>query len=204
VFKITNNSLVIISSFLFIILQILLHFLRPEIDFFSGFISFYGVGKYDFVFNTSLAFLILTELLLAQKVGLFSDIKKNFKYIKYFLYLSSFSTFLVIVFPTDTTEQTWSGFVHGIAAYISFISSGFYLTLLSLNQGFKKVTILRINLLNTFLYIFCLAGFSFISPDFKGLVERLLILFLAIGLGLNAVIVEGGVEEEITNLPADL
>jgi len=176
--------------FTFAFLQILLHFLDPSVGFKTEFVSNFALGQFGFLFFLSLTFLSIAKLFLSWLVGLSATQKRLSKWIQTFIILSALFNFLIAVFETDAgPNSTLTGTLHLIFAYTSFIATAVFLFLFTAFQPQKQTTIFVAKLTIASLYFLTLASFPFVAGELKPIIERALIFFLSLGIGLNIILV---------------
>ena len=162
---------------LFTLMQISLHYLRPDVGVFSGFISEYGVGEFSWFFVISLVFLALSKFILIRLL----PAEKFLLPAKLFLIISAGCTLLVGVFPTDIgAERTLTGSLHLLSAYGSFGATAVYL--LALATALRNNRISWTNWLVFGFNIACIGAFFLVPTEFKGLAERVLLASVVTGL----------------------
>jgi alpha-beta hydrolase superfamily lysophospholipase len=162
---------------LFIILEILLHFLRTDLSPKTHFLSEYAVGDYAWIQTT--VFFVLGIAGLCLIAGLFAHIKASTLSFVTFLFWCV-GVFLIAIFPTDLPEAipTKTGNIHVFAAQFAFINLGATMILLGFNfrqnEHWQKIS--RISWLfgiSSFLILMALV----LSPILiKGFIQRTLFL----------------------------
>jgi hypothetical membrane protein len=172
--KFTGFSLLI----LYVILLTSLHFLRPDINLISGFVSDYGNGQFSLIFTLSIFCLGISKLILAKLL----EFKGQFNTAKLALIISAIATIGVGIFPTDDIGgvTTTIGILHTISAITTFSFTAIYFILFAIYFRNKSENIWRwiitaVNLIS-FVYL------ALAPTEFKGLGERIYLVFIAAGL----------------------
>jgi hypothetical protein len=176
------------ASFLF--LTVLLHFLRPDYDPLSRFVSEYAVGKYSLLMVLGFEVLGFGSLALTAALTLdsASSSQKHSRSGIIGLGVWSISVVVVGLVPTNLKNEpfTTSAIIHGVAsmlAFISLISAAFLLA-----NGFKHSrkwsTFYHPALWLARLMLLTLLAFFASPSEFKGLSERGLVLTLIVWLSL--------------------
>ncbi len=163
---------------LFLVIVCSLHFLRPDKNPLTCFVSEYAVGNYSWMLTTSYyvlatsAALILTGLLLNINTSNPSIIT---------LGLFSFGLTLAAIFPTDVpvVPPTPTGLIHAIAALIALVSLA--ITMIAWGFVFKRndnwktfaTTSIFFGVMSLVLFIV-----HFVSPlPIRGLTQRILLVW---------------------------
>jgi alpha-beta hydrolase superfamily lysophospholipase len=163
---------------LFIVLVMLLHFIRADISPQTHFVSEYAVGDYAWIQTT--AFFVLGIAGLCLMAGLFAHIKASILSFITFLFWC-IGVFLIAIFPTDLSEAipTKVGDIHVFAAQFAFINLGATMILLGFNfkQNDKWQKISSVSWffgITSFLILMALV----LSPiPIKGFIQRTLFLW---------------------------
>ncbi len=170
-------ALISFSGFvLFLAIVFTLHFLRPDKNLLTCFVSEYAVGSYSWLMTiafltlSSAAALLLTGLLLTIIASITSSIT---------LGIFSFGILLASIFPTDVpvVPPTPTGLIHALAALfalislsISMIAWGFVFKKNENWKGFAKPSMI-FGAISLVLFIA-----HFVSPGpLKGLTQRILL-----------------------------
>ena len=129
-------ALISISGFiLFLVIVFTLHFLRPDKNMLTCYISEYAVGNYSWLLKISYYVLATSTALMLTGLLLNIDASKTSIIT---LGIFSFGILLASIFPTDVPvlPPTSIGLIHGIAALIALISLG--ITMIAWGFVFKK------------------------------------------------------------------
>ena len=123
------------SLMLFVVIVILLHFLRPDKNMLSCFVSEYAVGNYGWLMTIAFYALAFAAALVLR--GLLLNTKPS-KTSKITLGIFCVGILLVAIFPTDVPVEPPSprGLVHGFAALIALVSLG--ISMIAWGVVFKK------------------------------------------------------------------
>jgi hypothetical protein len=120
---------------LFLVIVFILHFLRPDKNMLTCFVSEYGVGEYSWMMKTAGYSLTIATTLLLK--GLLEKIKASKKSI---ISLGIFCVgfLLLTIFPTDVpvVPPTPHGLVHALAALIALICVA--ISMFTWGADFKK------------------------------------------------------------------
>ena len=122
----SRKTTAIISLFgflLFLIIVIFLHFLRPDKNMFSCFVSEYAVGNYSWLMTISFYVLAISSAILLG--GLTNQVRSS-KTPVITLSIFSLGILLAGIFPTDLpgNTPTTGGLIHGFAALIGLLNLG--------------------------------------------------------------------------------
>lgn len=120
---------------LFAVIVCLLHFLRPDKNMLSCFVSEYAVGDYGLLMTIAFYALTFAATLLLR--GLLLNTKSS-KTSKITLIIFCVGMLLVAIFPTDIPGElpTDRGLIHGFAALIALTGLGF--SMIAWGVVFKK------------------------------------------------------------------
>lgn len=123
------------SLMLFVAIVFLLHFLRPDKNMLSCFVSEYAVGNYGWLMTIAFYALAFAAALVLR--GLLLNTKPS-KTSKITLGIFCVGILLVAIFPTDVPVEPPSprGLVHGFAALIALVSLG--ISMIAWGVVFKK------------------------------------------------------------------
>jgi hypothetical protein len=172
------NALISISGLiLFLIIVMCLHFLRPDKNMLSCFVSEYAVGKNSWLMTIAFYALSLASTLLL--FGLSLQVNSSF-ICKITLGLFSIGILFAGVFPTDVPgfAQTTAGFIHGFAALIALLSLGISIIAWGIsfknNHEFKKFA--RPSVLWGLTSLILLIIFIGSPIGLRGLTQRLLLV----------------------------
>jgi alpha-beta hydrolase superfamily lysophospholipase len=163
---------------LFIILVVLQHFLRTDLDMRTHFISEYAVGYYGWI--QTLAFFILAIAGLCLMAGLFANLKASIISVVT-LSFWCIGVLLIAFFPADLPEviPTRTGNIHVFAAQFAFINLA--ATMIFLGFNFKQNNNWKaLSPLSWFygtMSILILIALVLMPISFKGLIQRTLFLW---------------------------
>jgi alpha-beta hydrolase superfamily lysophospholipase len=163
---------------LFIILVVLLHFLRTDLYPQTHFVSEYAIGNYGWIQTLAFSALGIAGLFLI--IGLFSNIKASILSFVTFSFWC-IGVFLIAIFPTDLPDAlpTRTGNIHVFAAQFAFINLGITMTLLGFNfkQNDHWQTISSLSWFFGTMSIIILTALVLTPISLKGLIQRTLILW---------------------------
>lgn len=169
----------ICSLVLFVVIIISLHFLRPDKNMLSCFLSEYAVGNYGLLMTIAFYALAFAAALLFR--GLLLNAKSS-KTSNITLSIFCVGILLAGIFPTDipgVPPPTLHGLIHALAGLFSFMSLG--ISMLAWGFVFKKnenwksfaKPSIFFGVISLLLFIV-----HFVSPiPLKGLTQRILLLF---------------------------
>ena len=163
---------------IFFVIVLLMHFLRPDLYFFSSFVSEYAVGNYGWLMT--IGFLSLATSALLLETGLLLSIKASKTSI---ITLSIFciGSFLFTIFPTDipVDKRTPRGLIHGFSALLALLNLGITMIawgfVFKKNQHWKSLSKLCcfFGVISLVLFILFLAT----PVPFRGFSERILLIW---------------------------
>ncbi len=172
----TTALISFLGFMLFFAIVFTLHFLRPDKNLLTCFVSEYAVGNYSWLMTiaffalASAAALLLTGLLLTIKTSKTSNIT---------LGIFSFGILLAAIFPTDVpvAPPSPTGLIHALAALFALISLGISMIawgfVFKKNENWKSFAKPSIyyGIISLLLFII-----HFVSPGpIKGLTQRILL-----------------------------
>lgn len=178
--KKTKNLAVISQAgfILFLTIVSVLHFLRPDKNMLSSFVSEYAVGNYNWVMTAG--FYLLTMASAALLVGLLLGIKASKKGMVTFG-IFCIGSILIAIFPTDVPviPPTFHGLIHGFAALIALIDLPIAMIFLGYvfkeNENWKSLAKPSLFFGLTSLVLFII---FFACPNtLKGIAERILLIW---------------------------
>lgn len=119
----------------FIIITIVLHFLRTDKNIFTSFVSEYAVGNYGWLMT--IAFYCITTGATLLLIGLIKDTKATQKSI-FLMGIFCIGFLLLSIFRTDVPVRTLSphGLIHALAAIASLLSLG--ISMITWSAVFKR------------------------------------------------------------------
>lgn len=184
-------TIAVVGIAYFLIAVIALHFLRPDYDPVSRWVSEYAVGSYGFLMTS--AFFGLSLGSLALVIGLYQGVSRSGRSWIGLLLLGIWGVGILIagIFPGDLrgAPETISGNIHDLASLLSFFS--LIAATILLSRRFKQderwrpfhrsAFILSLVILATFIGFFLTAG-----TEFVGLSQRIFIVTFLIWLLLTA------------------
>ncbi|HQR94856.1 MAG TPA: DUF998 domain-containing protein [Sediminibacterium sp.] len=174
-----TKSLAIISFcglLLFVIIVFALHFLRPDKNLLSCFVSEYAVGNYSWLMTiafydlTIASALLLSELMIKVKSSKTSKIS---------LSIFCLGILLTGIYPTDLAgnKPTTGGLIHGLAALIALLNLG--ISMIAWGISFKKNHVLKNLAMPSLIWgaisLMLLIIFIASPIGFRGLTQRLLL-----------------------------
>jgi alpha-beta hydrolase superfamily lysophospholipase len=163
---------------LFIILVVLLHFLRTDLFPQTHFINEYAVGDYAWIQTT--AFFALDIAGLCLIIGLFSNIKASILSFVTFSFWC-IGVFLIAIFPTYLPEAipTRTGNIHVFAAQFAFINLGITMILLGFNfkQNDNWQTLSPLSWFFGIMSVLILMALVLTPISLKGLIQRTLFMW---------------------------
>ncbi len=172
---------------IFVVLVVLLHVLRPQLNPLSHAISEYAIGPYGFLMTLAFIMRGLGELFLV--VGLALGITRSSRSWTglVLLTLSTLCTFLVAIFPGNPQDMTVL-LIHSVSALFGFSSLAIAALVWSLRL--RKDTLwyssTRVSLILALLMLLSLLFFIGVvvgpSSSFQGLAERVLEIFIVLWL----------------------
>ncbi|OYU53806.1 MAG: hypothetical protein CFE25_17065 [Chitinophagaceae bacterium BSSC1] len=172
------NALISISGLiLFFIIVMCLHFLRPDKNMLSCFVSEYAVGNYSWLMTIAFYALSLASTLLL--FGLSLQVTSSL-ICKITLGFFSIGILMAGVFPTDVPgfPQTTAGLIHGFAALIALLSLAISMIVWGIsfknNHEFKKFA--RPSVLWGLTSLILLIIFIGSPIGLRGLTQRLLLV----------------------------
>jgi alpha-beta hydrolase superfamily lysophospholipase len=163
---------------LFIILVVLLHFLRMDLYLQRAFISEYAVG--DFGWIQTMAFFVLGISGFFLIAALYTNIKTSIISVVAFSFWC-IGVFLIAIYPTDLAEAipTKTGSIHVFAAQFAFINLGATMILWGFNfrknKHWEKMAI--VSWLFGTVSLLILIALVFSPVSLKGLVQRILFMW---------------------------
>lgn len=174
-----TKSLAIISFcgfLLFVIIVFALHFLRPDKNLFSCFVSEYAVGNYSWLMTIAFYDLTIASTLLLSELMIKVKSSKTSK-----ITLSFFCSGILLggIYPTDLpgNEPSKGGLIHGLSALIALLNIG--ISIITWGISFKKDHVLKKLAIPSFIWgtISLMLLIIFISSPigFRGLTQRLLL-----------------------------
>jgi len=155
-----------------------LHFLRPDKNMLSYFVSQYAVDNYSWLLTTSYFVLAIAAALMLTGLLLNIDTSKTSKLM---LGMFCFGMVLAAIFPTDVpvTSPTPIGLIHALAALTALISLG--ISMIAWGFVFRKNNNLKsLATPSIFFGVLSLVLFivHFVSPvSIKGLTQRILLVW---------------------------
>ena len=164
------------GNLLFLIVIVLLNFLRPDKNPLTCFVSEYGIGDYGWLMTTE--FFSFATAAVALFSGLLMTIQASKTNIITFSIFCG-GAFLFSIFTTDLPEDrpTPYGLIHGFSALLALISLG--ISMIAWAQAFKKRKGgEKMAMLSRFFRLISLALFIvfFLSPHYlRGFTERILL-----------------------------
>lgn len=168
----------LLGFILFLFIMLSLHFLRPDKNMLTCFVSEYAVGNYSWLLTTSYDVLAASATLLLIGLVLNNDSSKSSIIT---LGLFCIGILLASVFPTDVpvVHPTKTGIIHCIAALIGLISLGISMiiwgSVFKNNENWKSFAKLSIYFGAISLVLFII---HFVSPiPIKGLTQRILLVW---------------------------
>lgn len=176
-----NTKFTVFLVLLFWILLLALQFLRPDVDFYSDFISNFGVGNFSQIFSLAVLSLATGKVFLLRNTILSDLNSRLISAIKIFLAISIIATTLVAFYPVDTVQTTTNGIIHNVSAAISFGATAIFLLLFLKISGNVRL-ISKAKVASTTLYILSLICTIFVPTELLGLLERFWVLFLGFGI----------------------
>ena len=184
-------TIAIVGITYFLIAVVALHFLRPEYDPVSRFVSEYAVGPYGFLMTS--AFFGLSLGSLALVIGLYQGVPRSGRSWIGLVLLGIWGVAILIagIFPTALkgAPETTSDNIHALASLVSFLS--LIPATILLSRRFKQdekwrpfhrlALILSLVVLATFIGLFLT-----FETEFVGLSQRIFIVTFLIWLLLTA------------------
>lgn len=166
----------------FAALMIALHFLRPDYDPVSAFISEYAIGAYGFLFSLALLLLALGSFTLSVVLNNTLQKTRRVRWGVRLLALWSAGTTVAAIFPTDPggLVETLNGALHGIGAmigFISFIAAAFTLSL-AFRTDIAYQSTSTIALAIAVIALVSMLAFFAAPLPFKGITERVFVGFV--------------------------
>jgi hypothetical protein len=171
----------------FILLVVLLHFLKPEFDLRERFISEYAVGRYGFIMTIAFLCLSSGSFILAVAV-ITTQIRKRVYYlISALLFIWSICIAIAAIYPTDLegSTETATGNIHNNISLLAFVII-VITTFVSLRLKTGKTEdsssppmLLPIAVLASFL---AMMAAIIVSLNFIGLIQRVFIGMVVIWL----------------------
>ncbi len=131
----TNAFISLYGLILFVTIVIFLHFLRPDKNMLTSFVSEYAVGKDSWLMTIAFFALAIASTLLLMGLMLHVSAPRTAKIT---LGVFCVGIFLAAIFPTDVPAfpQTTVGLIHGFAALIALLNLG--ISMISWGISFKK------------------------------------------------------------------
>ena len=184
-------SIAIVGISYFLTAVIALHFLRPDYDPVSRFVSEYAIGQYGFLMTS--AFFGLSLGSLALVIGLYQEVSRSVRSWIGLILLGIWGVAILIagIFPTALkgAPATTSDNIHALASLVSFLS--LIPATILLSRRFKQdekwrpfhhsALILSLVILGTFIGFFLT-----FETEFAGLNQRIFIATFLIWLLLTA------------------
>lgn len=155
-----------------------MHFLRPDKNMLSCFVSEYAVGNYSWLMTIAFYALAIASALMLG--GLMMHVKSS-KIAKITLSIFCLGILLAAIFPTDLpgNTPTTAGLIHGFAALIALLNLG--ISMIVWGVSFKKHHHLkRLAKLSIYFGVFSLVllVIHIASPiSVRGLTQRILLTF---------------------------
>jgi hypothetical protein len=136
----TTSFISLYGLILFVTIVIFLHFLRPDKNMFTSFVSEYAVGKDSWLMTIAFFALDIASTLLL--IGLMMHVSASLTG-KITLGIFCIGIFLAAIFPTDVPAfpQTSVGLIHGFAALIALLNLG--ISMIAWGMSFKKINELK-------------------------------------------------------------
>jgi hypothetical protein len=185
------TTLAILGIAYFLIVVIVLHFLRPDLNPISRFISEYAVGPYGFLMRS--AFFGLSLGSLALVVGLYLGVSRPGRSWIGLVLLGVWGVGILIagIFPADLqgAPVTTVGSIHQTASALAFLSVILATILISwrFKQDKKWSSFRRSALILSLVILVTFIGFSLsVNTEFGGLSQRIFIASILLWLLLTA------------------
>lgn len=165
------------GTIIFIVLVLLLHFLRKDLYFPEHFVSEYAIGRYSYIQTIAFFSLAIAQLFLF--IGL-TQYTKTPIFSKFSLGIWCISLFLIAIFPTNLPKElpTIENNIHNLSAFFAFLSLA--IAMILWGRDFRKQSdwqnLSKISQIFGSVSLIILFALAISSPSIVGIVQRLLIL----------------------------
>jgi Protein of unknown function (DUF998) len=167
---------------MFIVLNLIVTYLKPEFSIFNNTISEFAIGQFGIILNIALFCLGVANIATSRVLVQSLNQQKGGKRVTRIVLISGIFTILASLFNSDlgiSNGVSWHGAVHGIfsiLAFLHFVFAGICIALFS--KFWDKWKSIRPWLIIASVLSIILLGFLFLPQGLWGIGERVFVLYI--------------------------